>query len=238
MDKEKTKKNAGISCRVSEMLEFLNESRNSFATKLGYDRAQTIYDIINGKSAPSYDFFRRFQLSEFSDTINIDWLLTGRGNMTADKSDSDNTAAPEEPIRAFRTDDPTEGIPLIPLDAMAGALSGESSQIYEYHCDRYIVPIFEGADFLITVKGSSMTPTFHSGDVVACRRVALSGLFFQWGKVYVIDTDQGPLIKRIKQASAKDAILIVSDNPDYAPFELSADGIHGIALVIGTIHLE
>ena len=63
------------------MLIYLGENKNAFANRLGYERAQTVYDIINGKSAPSYDFFKRFQLSEYSDIINIDWLLTGRGNM-------------------------------------------------------------------------------------------------------------------------------------------------------------
>lgn len=63
------------------MLICLGENKNAFANRLGYERAQTVYDIVNGKSAPSYDFFKRFQLSEYSDIISIDWLLTGRGNM-------------------------------------------------------------------------------------------------------------------------------------------------------------
>jgi phage repressor protein C with HTH and peptisase S24 domain len=83
-----------------------------------------------------------------------------------------------------------------------------------------------------------MVPTFYSGDVVACRRVALSSIFFQWGQAYVIDTDQGPLIKRIKEGPSDDVVLIVSDNPDYPPFKLPVEDIHGVALVIGTIHLE
>lgn len=40
-----------------------------------------MYDILNGKSAPSYDFFNRFMLSEYSETYSMDWLLTGRGDM-------------------------------------------------------------------------------------------------------------------------------------------------------------
>lgn len=40
-----------------------------------------MYDILNGKSAPSYDFFNRFMLSEYSEMYSVDWLLTGRGDM-------------------------------------------------------------------------------------------------------------------------------------------------------------
>lgn len=84
MIKENINKNSEISARVAEILVYLGENKNAFANKLGYERAQTIYDIINGKSAPSYDFFKKFQFSEYSDIISIDWLLTGRGNMLRD----------------------------------------------------------------------------------------------------------------------------------------------------------
>ena len=110
-----------------------------------------------------------------------------------------------------------EGIPLIPIDAMAGALTCEQTAL-EYECERYVVPMFKGADFLIPVKGSSMYPKYNSGDIVACKRVSMTDIFFQWNKVYVIDTDQGALIKRIKPGSAPDRILIVSDNDKYDPF--------------------
>jgi len=126
---------------------------------------------------------------------------------------------------------------LIPLNAMAGALTSNQT-ILEYDCERYVVPAFKGADFLIPVKGSSMYPKYSSGDIVACQRVPMSNLFFQWNKVYVIDTDQGPLIKRIKPGHDKDHVLIVSDNEKYDPFELPCASIYAVALVIGVIRLE
>lgn len=81
-----------ISERISIMIESLGSNPNSFAKSLGYPRAQTIYDIVNGKSAPSYDFFRRFQLSEYSDIIEINWLLTGRGVMLNKSNESNKNA--------------------------------------------------------------------------------------------------------------------------------------------------
>ena len=72
-------KNTEISARVAEMIELLGETPNSFAKALGYKRAQTIYDIMSGKSAPSYDFFNKVAIAEISATINIKWLLTGIG---------------------------------------------------------------------------------------------------------------------------------------------------------------
>lgn len=163
--------------------------------------------------------------------INIDWLLTGEGSMLrhASKPDPEVVALPAQAVG--------EGIPLIPISAMAGAFSGDQ-QVMEYECERYVVPVFKGADFLISVKGSSMYPKYNSGDIVACKRLAMSDLFFQWNKVYVLDTDQGPLIKRVKPGSDKEHVTIVSDNERYEPFELSLDHIYHVALVIGVIRLE
>ena len=160
--------------------------------------------------------------------VSAQWLLTGQGDMMKGTGRA-------EP--AHHTDNPKEGIPLIPFSAMAGALTGEQS-VLEYECERYVVPAFSGADFLMPVKGNSMMPTYISGDIVACQRVPMSGLFFQWNKPYVLDTAQGAIIKRIKPGSDKQHVLIVSDNPQYDPFELTYSEIYAVALVIGIIRLE
>lgn len=160
--------------------------------------------------------------------------MTGRGGMLSQTELSEATT--DIPV-AHHTDDPKDGIPLIPLEAMAGELTGELP-VLEYECERYVVPVFKGADYLIPVKGSSMYPKYSSGDIVACQRVPMSNLFFQWNKVYVINTNQGPLIKRIKPGNTPDHVLIVSDNEKYDPFELPLSAIYSVSLVIGVIRLE
>lgn len=87
-------KNAEISARIAGMIEILHETPNSFAKKLGYSRSQTIYDIINGKSAPSYDFFNKVFSTEYSEIISAEWLLTGNGTML--KQSTDRLSAPEK----------------------------------------------------------------------------------------------------------------------------------------------
>ena len=77
-----------------------------------------------------------------------------------------------------------------------------------------------------------------SGDLVACQRVSLGDLFFQWNKTYVLDTKQGPLIKRVRRGSDDDHVLIVSDNAAYEPFELAKSQFYGVALVRGLVRLE
>ena len=168
---------------------------------------------------------------------SADWLLSGKGNMLKSPS------SPSTPIDE-RSTEPAhhvpegnrEGIPLLPISAMAGAFTDDIS-VMEYECERYVIPAFKGADFLMQVSGDSMQPTYYSGDLVACQRIPLNDLFFQRNKTYVLDTLQGPLIKRIRRGSDDNHVLIVSDNPAYEPFELSKDQFHGVALVRGLVRI-
>lgn len=85
--------NTEISARVAEMIKFLHETPNSFAKELGYKRAQTIYDIISGKSAPSYDFFNKVAIAEISASVNLKWLITGIGCICDNVNDETMDAA-------------------------------------------------------------------------------------------------------------------------------------------------
>ena len=208
--------------RLEEIIRFYSGGKPSlFAKNLGIAPSTISSWLVRD----TFDYDLLFAKCE---NISAEWLLTGKGRMLRS---ADNT-----PV-AKATDLPNAGIPLIPLSAMAGALTDETS-ILEYECERYVVPAFKGADFLIPIKGNSMSPTYLSGDIVACQRIPLSNLFFQWNKPYVLDTKQGALIKRIKPGSDNEHILIVSDNKEYDPFELPCTEINAVALVMGLIRLE
>ena len=159
--------------------------------------------------------------------INANWLLTGQGPML--KEDNNLPMASKSAN--------SEGIPLIPLDAMASISSGEVS-VLELDCERYVIPMFKGADFLIPVKGSSMIPKYNSGDVVACKKIPMQDLFFQWNKVYVLDTNQGALIKRIHKGPDNEHITLISENEKYTPFNLHLSQIYSVAIVVGVVRLE
>lgn len=132
-----------------------------------------------------------------------------------------------------------KGIPLIPIDAMAGFGTG-SIQVMAYETGNYVIPEFSelNVDFMIRVKGSSMVPKYNSGDLVACKKLFINDIFFQWNKVYVLDTEQGALIKRVKKGVEDGFIKLISDNERYDPFELHLSKIYAVALVVGVIRLE
>ena len=159
----------------------------------------------------------------YCEGVNGNWLLSGKGDMLKGSG-------------VVVSKDGT-GIPLIPVEAMAGYFAGEQTVLLQ-ECDRYVVPAFRDADFLIYVRGDSMQPRYFSGDMVACKKLSLCDIFFQWGKVYVVDTNQGALIKKVMRGTSDDTITLVSENTKYEPFEISRQGIYNIALVMGAIHVE
>ena len=226
---------AALECLIGDNIV---SDKKDFAKKLGISPSM-ITEIYKGRSAVGTTAIQNI-VKLFN--ISGDWLLTGEGPML--KSASSDTSSVKNPAPVAQSIQVTKqpmgsrkGIPLIPLSAMAGAFTSDIS-VMDYECERYEVPSFEGADFLIPVKGDSMLPTYLSGDLVACQKIALSDIFFQWNKTYVLDTDQGALIKRVRQGSDQQHILLVSDNATYTPFELPISALHAIALVRGIIRLE
>ena len=193
-------------------------------------------------------------ISEKYPNLNLDWLIRFEGKMLRDIIHATNCAptVPEngtkssyvvreviEPVLPkIKKREKESSIPLIPLYAMAGNFPGES-EVQEYDCTTYSIPDLKGADFMIQVKGNSMQPTYNSGDIVACRRINnIKDSYFHWNRVYVLDTDQGPIMKRIKPGTDQDSITIVSDNPDFEPFQLHLSQIYRLALVLGCIKIE
>ena len=181
------------------------------------------------------------KIMEIFPHLSITWLLTGEGDMILSSPDNNQGSTKDEP----RTNQPTTclaqaGIPLIPVDAVAGFNGIDSPTIQIHDCQRYLVPEFQqlNAEFMIRVSGSSMYPKYSSGDILACRKLT-SYHFIQWGKIYVIDSEQGAMVKRLFPCDEDtDYVICKSDNPNYPPFKLPKTEIRSLSIVLGAIRFE
>lgn len=197
-----------------------------------YKITGTTRGILTQNNGISEDNIARFLA--YAPDVNPTWLLTGRGKMTIDETE-DKKNLP----KATRTTKPSKGIPLIPLDAVAGFPATDNEGVYMEDCDRYSIPEFEakGANFLIRVSGDSMNPLYNNGDIIACRKIE-SILFFQWGSIYVLDTSQGVLVKYVEECEGSDeCVLCVSENTRFKPFRLPKDDIRSLSTIIGLVRL-
>ncbi|AQX86515.1 helix-turn-helix transcriptional regulator [Elizabethkingia bruuniana] len=223
--------------RIMQYLDYKGIKRSKFYEDTGVSNG-----VLSQNNGLSEDNLMRFL--NFYTEVNPAWLLTGSGNMLKKElylyeKQVENLPDLKEEETVYKNDKTINlGIPLIPIDAMAGYGTG-SMQIMDYETSYYEVPEFTElkAEFMIRVKGSSMYPKYSSGDLIACKKIS-SNTFFQWNKVYVLDTEQGALIKRVKKSQKENHILLVSDNSNYDPFDIHLDNIYSIACVLGVIRLE
>ena len=156
--------------------------------------------------------------------LDANWLLTGKGEML-----KLGDTAPDLPNK----NEFENTRPRIPLDAAAGSLTVAVDGITANDCEQIpVIRAFARYDFTIFTHGDSMIPEYHSGDELACVYIKDTS-FIQWGRVHVIDTAQGILVKRIFDGG--DSIICKSDNPNYPDFSVHKSEFFNVALVIGMI---
>ena len=118
-------------------------------------------------------------------------------------------------------------VPIVPYAVRGGALQGFSEGVEEWECERITSPV-RGAELAFEVTGDSMAPGFPAGARVLLKRVKS---VIAWGEVHVIDTVDGPVLKRIDQGE-NGTFILRSDNPAYQPIVVTRDEIRGVWRVL------
>lgn len=158
------------------------------------------------------------KILSFYQDINKIWLLTGEGDMLKDG----------ETINVISEDKFT--VPLLPISAQGGALNDFVVSVGDSDCERIISPI-KGADFAISVTGDSMSPEYPSGSQILIKKINENS-FIEWGKVYVLDTCNGSVVKKIMPSDNETKVKCISINPDFPPFEVGREDIYGMYRVL------
>ena len=173
----------------------------------------TLNSIIGPKKVqPGFDVIKR--IGEVSPRISLDWLMYGRGDMMA-KEGCDETR------------------PRIPQSVAAGALNGFAKGAMEYECEQVpVIRSFPIYDFTMIIKGNSMEPKFEGGDEIAIKKVTD---VIEWGKVYVLDTSDGAVLKRLYDGG--DSYRCVSYNKEYPDFSVLKSSVFGVYRVVGLIRI-
>lgn len=129
-----------------------------------------------------------------------------------------------------------ETILVIPTGARAGTLGDFAESNSAYDCERMVSPI-RGADYAMQVTGDSMSPEYPSGSMVIIKKINEKA-FIEWGKTYVLDTENGAVIKTIRKTDDPQVIECVSLNPAYQPFTMETKYINGWYRVLMVLSLK
>lgn len=198
---------------------------------LGQGKFEKLSGLSNGyltqlRKAPGSEKLQRI-LCAFPE-LNRTWLLTGEGDML-------NGVQAEQTIQ-LSTESDIHLIPLLPVSAQGGSLNDFVVSIKESSCEKIISPI-KGADYAMSVSGESMAPEYPSGSQILIKRIDEKA-FIDWGRVYVLDTCNGTVIKRLFPSEAANKVLCKSINPEFPPFEVSLSDVYAVYRVLMCMALK
>ena len=208
--------------RIKKIMDFYKLNQTSFSERVGLKQSN-LSKILSGERTCGDAVINKISMSF---DIRKEWLLTGDGEMLKEQSPAEDIA--EESIdREYTTY-------LLPLSAMAGQLSGLATDgVFQSECEKIISPI-KGVDFAITIHGDSMHPEYPSGSRILIKKINPS-IFIEWGKVYVLDTDNGVVVKEIHKCENKENYITchsINPDPKFADFDVNINEIHGMYRVL------
>ena len=178
------------------------------------------------KSKPSYDVLLNI-VNAKALNIYAEWLLNGEGDMLTQKKEAPKTSSADTTKKnGYITY-------LLPMSAMGGSLTGFAEPgVLLQNCGAVVSPI-ENVDFAITVYGDSMAPEYPSGSRILIKKIN-PNLFIDWGKVYVLDTPNGVIVKEVHESNREGYVSCHSINPDpkFKPFDVLMDEVFGMYRVL------
>ncbi len=213
--------NTAINERIKQILSEVFNGNVSAMSKATSINRNTLNSIIGGKEVtPGYDVLRRI-VELPTPQIDIDWLLTGNGEMYV---------SDEKPEISY-----SEGVPYYDEDFVLG-FNEIGFPFSENPTFLVNMPKYRNATLWCNVTGDSMQPEIWSGDVVALQLIE-DHSFLLYGDVYAFVTTNGlRTIKRLGKSPEKDCYRLVPTNTDYDAQDLPRRMILRVFRVLGSLH--
>lgn len=233
----------GIQIRLKEFIEYLNVNTNEFAKRLGYERSDKVYFVINGKTKPSFDMIQ--DITKTFVELNIEWLISGEGEMIkkgnllgslSEKNVNLNVNPTVNPMPLVVTVDEagSDNIVLVDTKAAAGYPTRYVEPEFYGELPAFKMPGNEyrhGTYRAFEVSGDSMHDTLVHGDVVIAQFVD-SFQHMKEGYIHVIVTTDQVLVKRpLNRIQKSGKVILQSDNNAYPPYPIMAEDIRELWVV-------
>lgn len=217
-----------IKDRIIQVGDYKGIKREDFIESLNQK-----YSNYRGKSknsSPSADVF--VEISTKYPDVNLDWLLTGKGEMLKSNNSLVLSNNIESKVPQVVTVNPhqKDNIVLVPVRAQAGYLTGYNDPAFIEKLPTYSLPGIQNGVFrMFQVNGFSMYPTLQNNSYVAGQFVE-DWLNLSDNRVYVVVTkEHGVIVKRVLNRINKYGNLYCkSDNRDYPNIPVSPEDIKEI----------
>ena len=213
--------NRTIKERLADFLAYKGIGQDKFAqqAKLSRGFANNVGDSIRQASLD--------KIKMAFPELNTLWLTTGVGDMLNEERTTEDIQEGSGGKSGYVTY-------LLPMSAMGGSLTGfAESGVTLQNCEAVISPI-ANVDFAITVYGESMSPEYPSGSRILIKKINPS-IFIEWGKVYVLDTPNGVIVKEVRKCEGKPEFITchsINPDPKFSDFDVEMSEIYGMYRVL------
>lgn len=217
--------NETIFDRISTIVEKFGNGKNTvFASLIGVSEAN-VRNYKNGVM-PKADFLEKIARSF---DININWLLTGEGNMLSSESEK------EEKLPSVNQT--YEGAPYFNVDFIGGFDLIVNDQTV--NPDFYInyPPYNQPGVVWCNLTGHSMETEISNGDIIALREVTTPIQYLPAGEIYGIVTEEYRTVKRIRLSQKEGFVRLIPSNKseEFCEQEIPISMILKVYAVLGSI---
>ena len=216
-------------------------TQKDLAEKMGAT-PQNVSAALKGSASVLTDRFLIRLNEAFYGMFNLDWLITGVGDMLSPtgKPLISDSAVSYLPTAGNNND----GVPFFDIEpASCGEFSGFGEAFTSNNItSRIVLPNMtaKAGDIFIKTKGRSMVDYEHpelsipEGAIVLIREWKEN--YIAWGELYCVMTRSGYAVKRLMPGADDAHVSCVSaDAAHYPAYELSLADVVGIARVIGIL---
>jgi hypothetical protein len=168
-----------------------------------FKKINSSYSNFRGKSkisSPSADVL--VEISTNFPNINIDWILTGKGEALNERDQDYNLVE-------------KKGVPYFDVDFTASFLEVENNQ--QAQPDSYVThPFFKDCELVVRASGQSMSKVIKHGDAIGLIKIEDWRDFLPMGEIYALVTvNNFRMIKIITKGQNDDSFTLIS-KPTFA----------------------
>ncbi|WP_370859505.1 XRE family transcriptional regulator [Phocaeicola plebeius] len=217
--------NKTIFDRISTIVEKFGNGKNTvFASLIGVSEAN-VRNYKNGVM-PKADFLEKIARSF---DININWLLTGEGNMLSSESEK------EEKLPSVNQT--YEGTPYFNVDFIGGfdIIVNDQTRNPDFYIN--YPPYNQEGVVWCNLTGHSMEPEISNGDIIALREVTTPIQYLPAGEIYGIVTEEYRTVKRIRLSQKEGFVRLIPSNKseEFCEQEIPISMIIRVYAVLGSI---
>ncbi len=128
-------------------------------------------------------------------------------------------------------------IQFVPVKAAAGYMAGYADPDFVDELNTFTLPMLAPGQYrAFEIMGDSMLPT-PSGSVIVCEKVDDQEDIKNSQAYIVVSKNEGIVYKRImKNNKAKTKLTLISDNPQYEPYHISAEDVLEMWKAVYVLH--